>query len=37
MATKMLSMAVLVEQLHITDSQTDYVDAEADTGSQVPT
>ena len=35
-ATKMLSMAVQVEQLRITDNQTDYDDAEADTGSQVP-
>lgn len=33
----MLAMAVQVEQLRVTDNQTDYDDAEADTASQVHT
>lgn len=36
-ATKMLSMAVQMEQLRITDNVTDYDDTEAETGSQVQT
>ena len=33
--TKMLSMAVYVDQLRVTDNDTDYDDAEADAESQV--
>ena len=37
MATKMLAMAVQVDQLRIAVNQADDDDADADTESQVPT